>query len=140
MNVLSSLLYYIGEQISALKLKTPRSVFTAGQQYTEKTLYGAYGFVGAGKIATIFVPVNLSSGVTQFNTLTLFKVSMRTVNNKYLGGDGTSGNVDLLSSVTGQSVITDQSMIRFTVHNENFDTAIQHTPIVGQVQISFKLK
>ncbi len=112
----------------------------ANQQYTDKTFYGAYGFVGASKIATIFIPVSLPSNITQFDTLTAFKVSMRTINNKYLGGDGTAGNVNLLSSVTGQAVITDQAMLRITVQDQSFDATLQHTPIIGQVQMSFTLK
>lgn len=140
MNVLSSLLLYIGEQISALRIKVPRTVMVANQQYTDKTFYGAYGFVGASKIATIFIPCNLPSNITQFDTLTAFKVSMRTVTNKYLGGDGTTGNVNLLSSVTGQAVIVDQAMLRITVQDNSFDASLQHTPIIGQVQMSFKLK
>lgn len=140
MNVLSSLLLYIGEQISALRIKVPRTVMVLGQQYTDKTFYGAYGFVGASKIATIFIPCSLPSNITQFDTLTSFKVSMRTVTNKYLGGNGTAGNVDLLSSVTGQAVIVDQAMLRITVQDDSFDASLQHTPIIGQVQMSFKLK
>ena len=141
MNIISSLLLYIGEQISALKIKVPRSVLAKGTQYTDKTLYGAYGFVGANKTATIFVPVNLPSNVTQFDSSQTFKllVSMRTINNKYLGGDGTAGNVNLTSSVTGQALLTDQALMRFTVQNNDFDITLQHTPIAGQIQVSFKL-
>ena len=141
MNTLSSLLLYIGQQLSALIIKSPRTVLVKGQQYTDKILYGAYGFVGANKTATIFVPINLPSNVTQFDSNGTFKflVSMRTVNNKYLGGDGTSGNVNLTTSVTGQALLTDQALMRFTVQSNDFDVTIQHTPIIGQVQVSFKL-
>lgn len=111
-----------------------------GQQYTDKTFYGVTGFVGASNTAYITIPVNLPSNITAFDTLTSFKISLRTINNNYLGGDGTSGGVEVVSSITSSSVITDQGMFRVLVQNSSFGAAVQHTPVIGQVQMTFKLK
>ena len=137
MNTLSSILQFIGEQISALKIKAPRTVMVKGQQYTDKTFYGVTGFVGASNTAYITIPVNLPSNVTAFDTLTSFKISLRTINNNYLGGDG---GLEVVTSITSSSVITDQGMFRVLVQNSNFGAAVQHTPVAGQVQMTFKLK
>ena len=140
MNTLSSLLLYIGQQLSALIIKSPRTVLVKGQQYTDKTFYGVTGFVGASNTAYITIPANLPSNVTDFDTLTSFKISLRTINNNYLGGDGTAGGVEMVSSITAKSVVSDQPMLRVVVQNSGFGSSVQHSPLMGQVQMTFKLK
>lgn len=134
MNTLSSLLDFIADKLVAINNRT-RNVLTKGT-YTEKTLYGVYGFVGASNYAYITVPVNIASDVSSISISSL-KCSLRTVKNGYLGG--TSGNVDLTSYIIGQAVSSDQPFFRITVQDSNFGSEVQHTPFSGNITMTFVL-
>lgn len=135
MNILSSLLLFIGQQLTSTKNRTRDVIPNA--RTVDKIFYGVYGFVGASNTAYICIPANIASNITSFKSISVLKCSLRTVTGGYLGG---ASNIDLTSSITASSVSSDQPLLRITVQNSSFGAAVQHTPIAGNVTMQYELQ
>lgn len=148
MNILSSLLNFIADKIGTTSMgttattltgaiaevrKRTRNVYNKGT-YSSQTLRGVTGYTGVSSQVFLTVPISVASDVSSVSVTSL-KVSIRTIDG-YLGG---GGGLDLTSYITTASLANErQPLLYIVIQNSNLSFTV-HTPVAGQVEMSFTL-
>ena len=151
MNVLSSLLNFIGNKIGNTSMGTTattltgaiaeirnltKSALTEKKTYTDIRIRGVYGYVTTGgTVANLYVPLTFAKDITSVD-ITSFKASIRISTGGYLGG---SDGVELASYFQAVSIPDAQPIVYIRLVNANGFGATNNTNCAGDVVMTFTL-
>lgn len=141
MNVLSSLLNWIGNKIGNVTMGTSATTLTGAiaetynrtrgvygkGTHTVSRFYGVYGYYGTGGSLTLCVPLSVASDVTSVSFTNLVASIRNTT-----GGYVIPTTTNLTQYIQSASVFSNQPIVQIRLSNTDF-VATNNTPVGGEI-------